>query len=239
MKTLKLSILAIAIVATAQTSYAQTADEVLQKHIEAIGGAKNWDYIKTVKLTGGMSQGGMDISMVQTIVNDKGMRTDITAMGQSGYMIITPTSGWMYMPFAGQTKPEPIPAEQLKMQKDKLNFKSQQLVDKSLIAKTMLEGKDTINSISCHKLKVTNKDGSDQTCYIDCKTFYLIRTEMKVKMGDEEQEVGITYSDFKKQPEGIVFPMTMGTSQGEVKFKTIEVNKTIDETIFKPAIDGK
>jgi outer membrane lipoprotein-sorting protein len=254
MKTLRLSILALAITTTVFSAKAQSADEtlkkkatcspaktesadaVIQKHIDAVGGSKNWDKIKTVKLTGGINQGGMEITMVQTIANNKGMRLDISAMGQNGYMIVTPNEGWMYMPFAGQTKPEPIPADQLKIQKGNLDFKSNQLVDKSLIAKSSMDGMDTINSIPCYKLKVTGNDGNDQVCYIDAKTYYLVRTEVKI----QDQEMSITYSDFKKQPEGIIFPMTMATAQGDIKYKSIEINKPIDDKVFtKPADAGK
>ncbi len=240
MKVLKLSMVAIAIAVTGCTAYAQTADEVIQKHIDAVGGCNAWDKIKSVKLTGSINQGGMELTMAQTIVNDKGSRTDISAMGQNGYMIITPTEGWMYMPFGGQTKPEPIPMDQLKSQQDKLNFKNSQLVDKGHIAKSSLEGRDTINKTPCFKLKITDKDGSEQTCFIDAKTYYLVRTEMKMNLQGDEQELSITYSDFKKQPEGITVPMTYGTAQGELKFKSIEINKTYSDGLFKPAAsDGK
>lgn len=226
--------MALAISATALTSFAQTADQIIQKHIEAIGGTKNWDKIKTVKLVGAMSAQGMEIPVTQTIVNDKATRTDITAMGQTGYIIMTPTKGWQFMPFTGQTAPQEIPADQLKTNKSQLNYKNMQMVDKSLISKATLEGNDTINSVNCFKLKVTNKEGNEITCYFDAATYYLVRQETKVKVQDDEQEVGISYSNFKKQPEGIVIPMTMGTPQGDITFKSVEFNKPVDDKIFKP-----
>ena len=228
--------MAVAIAGMSLATYAQTADEVLQKHIDAIGGKANWDKIKSLKMTGTMSQGGMDISMTQTTVNDKGMRMDISAMGQNGFMIITPTEGWQYMPFAGQTKPEAFPEEAVKMMKDQLNVKNTFLADKSLYTNLALDGQDTINSVACYKLKVTAKNGQNMVCYIDSKTYYVVRTEAKIKMGDsaEEQEMSNNYSDFKKQPSGIVLPMTFGSQQGDITFKTVEINKPVAENFFKP-----
>ena len=132
MKALKLSILAAMMLAAgAQTVKAQTADEIIQKHIDAIGGTKNWEKIKSMKMIGSMSVQGMEISMNQTIVNDKGMRMDINAMGMSNFVIVTPKGGWAYMPVQGMTKIDTLPAEQLKMYGNKLNVKSGQLIDKS------------------------------------------------------------------------------------------------------------
>ena len=229
--------MALAICSMAFTAYCQTADEIIQKHIEAIGGIKNWDKVKSVKMTGSMSAQGMEINMTQTIINDKGMRTDVSMMGQNGFMIVTPKAGWMYMPFGGQqTKPEPIPAEQLAMQADQLNYKNMQLVDKSTITKSSLDGQDTINSINCYKVNVTTKAGGDQICYFDAKTYYMLRVEKKVKVQEEETEVAVNFGDFAKQPEGIVVPMSIGSPQGEVTIKSIEINKSSDEKIFIPTV---
>ncbi len=234
MKSIKIVTLATTLFLAGNSLFAQTADEIIQKHIDAVGGKKNWDKVKSIKLTGSVNQGGMEASMSETIINDKGMRMDISAMGQSGYMICTKTEGWMYFPFAGQTSPQTLPADQVKMSQDRLNFNNLQLVNKSIIAKSSLEGKDTIDNVACYKLKVTDNQGNEQTCFIDGSTYYLVRTENKIKMQDEETEIAINYKDFKKQAEGITIPMTISSPQGDLSFKTVEINKATDEKIFKP-----
>lgn len=234
MKSLKLAALAICIAATGFSVYAQTADEVIQKHIDAVGGAKNWEKIKSIKMTGSINQAGMDVDMSQTIVNDKGMRVDMSVNGMAGYVTCTSTEGWLYMPFAGMTEPQKIPDEQLKMSQDRLNFNNLQLADKSFIVKSSMEGKDTIDNVSCFKLKVTGKDGRELVCFIDGNTYYMVKTEAKIKIQDEEQEIAVTYGNFKKQPEGITIPMNWGSPQGDLTFKSVEINKTIDDKIFKP-----
>jgi hypothetical protein len=215
-------------------SFAQNADEIIKKHIEAVGGAKNWDNIKSVKITGSASKRGQEVGMTQTIVNNKGWRLDISAAGQKGYMIATPTEGWIFMPFAGHTAPQPLPAEQLKMMQDKLNFKNDQLADPSAIAMATVDGKDVIEKASCYKLKITSRDGNEFTCYIDEQNYYLKRIERTIKMPDGDQELAITYADFQKQSGGIVYPMSATSNQEEIKYKSVEINKVTDEKIFKP-----
>src|SRR5947209_6610963 len=94
---------------------AQNADEIIGKHIEAMGGTDNWNKINTMKLTGSVSANGMELGMTQTVVNDKGMRADINAMGMNGYTIVTPGEGWMYMPFQPGAKVTPLPSDMLKL----------------------------------------------------------------------------------------------------------------------------
>lgn len=237
MKCLKFSIFAtlVALVAFMSTTNAQTADEIIQKHIDAVGGSKNWDKVKTIKLVGGMNMGGQEIGMSQTVANGKGIRMDISFNGQNGYTIVTPNKGWSFMPFMGQTTVQELPTDQLKDEIEKLNVKYFAQADKSFFPKSELLGKDTINKVACYKIKVTEKDGGESTCYFDANTHFLIREEKKVKVQDEEQVMGIDFSNYQKQKEGISIPMTMSPAgQGEITFKSVEINKAIDDKIFAP-----
>lgn len=246
MKAIKLIPIAIGTalitIAGMTTVKAQTADEIIQKHIDAIGGTANWDKIKSMKKVGSMSMQGMEIGFSLTVVNDKGMRTDISAMGMNGYVILTPKEGWMYMPFQpGMDKVTPMPADQIKAAQSQLNVKADQLLDKSSITKSEYVGKDTVNNIACLKVKITDKDGNEQTAFFDASTYYIVHAERKVKVQDEDQDVAINYSNFQKQPEGIVIPMTVTSpmGQGDITFKSVEINKSVDDSIFKPGAEDK
>jgi len=221
------------------TVKAQNGDDIIQKHIDAVGGSDNWGKVNTMKLSGAMNVQGMDISMTQTVVNDKGMRMDISAMGINGYTIITPTEGWIYMPFQGMDKVTPLPADELQSSKEKMDVKNIQLVDKSKIAKCEYMGNDTINNAGCYKVMVTDKQGNSQIAFFDATNYYLVRTVNKIKMQNEEQELAVNFSNFQKLPEGITVPMTWGTEQGDINFKSIEINKPYSDSLFKPDVEVK
>lgn len=218
---------------------AQNANDIIEKHVAAMGGSANWDKIKSIKMVGSMSVQGMEIGFTETIVDKKAMRNDINAMGQAGYSIITTTEGWMYLPFTGADKVTPMPAEQVKMAQEQLNIKTGKFIDKSKIDKAEYLGRDTVNKIGCFKLKITEKDGNVKTNFIDASTYYLVRMEAKMMIKDQEQEMTFNFSDFKKQPEGITIPMTVSSPLGgDVNFKSVEINKPVDESIFKPSADA-
>ena len=234
MKALKLSILAAVIVCGISTVKAQTADEIMEKHQKAIGSVEAWNNIKTVKMEGTMSIQGNDINITQTMALGKAMRTDLNAMGMNFYQIVTKTKGWMYMP--GMEKVDTMKPEMLKAFQAQLELKGKELLSyKENGTKAEYLGKDTLNKVVCYKLKFTDKDGNESTSFFDATTYYLMRTESKVKQKDEEeQEVAIGYDNYKKMDEGVVMPMTITPMGNEINFKSIELNKPVDDKIFMP-----
>ena len=93
---------------------AQTADEIISKHIEARGGIEKIKAIQTMTMHGSMVQGGVDVEMKYYYVQGKAIKVEFTAAGQSGYNIVTDKMGWTFNPFAGQSAAEEMPAEQIK-----------------------------------------------------------------------------------------------------------------------------
>ncbi len=217
------------------TSYAQKAEDIIQKHLAAIGGEDAWKKLNTLRMEGGMKANGVDVSVVINSVNMKGTRQDITVMGMSGYTITTDKEGWMYMPFGGQTAPEAMTPDQVKQGKYKLDLQGDFVDYKSKGTKVEFVGKDEVEGTEVFKLKVTHKDSTEKTVFMDASNYYLIREVDKFVADGKEMEVAIDFSNFQKQPNGIVFAMTMGVPQGEVNFTKVEVNVKVDDAIFKPS----
>ncbi len=229
------SIIACAVMFATTNVIAQDADEIMKKHEQAIGGAKSWDKINTMVLKGNISQSGMDIPIVQTIMIGKAMRTDITFMGKSGFRILTTTEGWQYLPFMGAAKLDTMKPDMVAKSQKQLSIKEQQMMDyKAKGIKIEYIGKDTVSSFACHKLKFIDKNGDESFAYIDCENYYLMRSETKIKKDDEEQEVAVIFKNYKKFDDGIVFPMIINAEGVDVVFSSIDINKPVDESIFKP-----
>lgn len=236
MKNLKSTILTAAMLIAGIAANAQSADEIFKKHYDAMGGDA-WNKITSLKTVGTASGQGMEIGMTNTFVNNKAMRSDITMMGTSGYQIITTTEGWSFMPAMGQTAPEAMKADEVKSSQDKLDIKASNNVDiKSSIAKAEAQGKEKVNDVDCYKVKVTGKDNEEQTMYFDANTFYLVCVKAKADVQGQSVDVIQNYSDFKKLDGGIVMPMKIDMGmQGSLTWTNVEVNKPVDESIFKPS----
>ena len=235
MKFLKTTVLALSMIAGSVATYAQSAEEIVAKHIEAIGGADKWKAITAMKATGAISMQGMDIPVGITIVQKKGWRLDLTIMGMNNYQIITDKEGWVYFPVQQQQKPEPMTAEQVKESQDQLDIQGEFIDYKTKGKKIEFVGKDDMEGTEVLKVKVTDKDGTEKTVFFDPASYYVLREVQKIKADGKEDESIVSFSNYKKLSEGIVYPMTIESPQGPVTFSSVEINPKIDASVFSPS----
>jgi len=216
-------------------SFAQTADEIVNKYLVAIGGADAWKKINSMVTTGTLKLQSADIGMSQTVLNGKGSRQDISAMGMNGYNIVTPSAGWKFMPFQGQKVAEPLTADDLKESQDELDVQGTLIDYKAKGHAIEYLGTDDVEGVDAFKLKETLKSGKTETIFIDPKTYYIIRVISKQKANGKEVDVTTNLSNYQKLPEGIMMPLSIGLPFGEMKITKVEINKPIDENVFKPS----
>lgn len=225
-------IIAIATAIFSFSTYAQTVDQIISKHIEAIGGRENWKKIKSLRQESSMKMQGAEIKLVTTQVDKKAFRLDVSAMGMNGYQIMTNTEGWSFMPFQGQTKPEPMTADDVKISQDQLEIQNDFMTYGEMGKKLEDLGTEEVDGTECFKLKLTDKEGSETTYYIDQSNYFLVKESSKMTANGQEMENVVTYSNYEKTAEGIFFPKNIVSMQGAMEITKIEVNPVIDETIF-------
>lgn len=107
----------IALVAIPTFSFAQTADEVIDKHIAALGGADKIAAVKTMEQEQTMSVQGMDIVAKAAYVVGKSVRSDVSVMGQQITNVVDGDKGWTINPMMGGTTPKDLTAEEMKLAK--------------------------------------------------------------------------------------------------------------------------
>lgn len=209
---------------------AQSADDIITNYINALGGPEKLSALKTIKMTGSLTVQGMGIEVTVTASHGIGSRTDINVPGMGeGFQIYTPSKGWSYLPFQGQTSVEEMTEDQLKGGQTQLDLQGQLYNYKEKGNTVELLGKETVDGMDCYKLKVQLAYGRINTFFIDSKNYYRVRTIATV----EGKEIETNYSNFKKTEDGYVYPFSQSNPNGTIEFSTIEVNKPVDVTIFK------
>ena len=235
MKLIRTSAIAIVAMLVSVFTFAQTAEEIVTKHIEAIGGAAAWKKVNSIYYEGKITVQGAEVSVTLTAVHGKGVRQNISVMGMTGYQIVTPTAGWNFMPFQGQAAPEAMTADQLKESADDLDVQGKLVDYKSKGHTVEYLGKDDVEGTECFKLKITSKAGNVETVFIDPKSYYIVRSVAKKTANGQENDVQTDLSNYKKLPEGIVVPFSIKLTEGELVISKAEVNKQVDESTFKPS----
>lgn len=216
----------------AQFTQAQTVDDVINKHVAALGGKEKLSKIQNVVMEGSLNIQGTEISLTVTQVHNKLNRQDITAMGMHGFDMMTDTEGWQYMPFQGMQKPEPKTADEVKKSQSDLDIAGP-LVDYAAKGhKAELLGKEDVEGTECYKIKVTLAAGKEVTFFIDPTSNMIIRTKETRKFNGQDTELQTDFSDYK-EVEGVKMPFSITQQFGTVLFSSIKVNQTIPESAYK------
>lgn len=221
---------------TSMTVGAQTADDIVAKNIEAMGGAAKIATLISVKKTGTMSAQGQDFPVTMTINHMKGFRIDFEIMGTSNYQLITPTKSSTFMPIQQMTEPKISTEEESKAQQGALDIHSALYDYKTKGTTVELVGDDKVDGADVYKLKVTPTSGKTSFYLIDKKSNRVVKTISKGKGPDGiEMDIETPYGDYKQNADGYWFAYTTALQNGMVSitYDKIESNIKIDENIFK------
>lgn len=216
-----------------QFAQAQTADDVIDKYLAAMGGKEKLLSLNSARFTGSMSIQGTDVSITVTKLQMMGSRTDIEVMGTSNYQIVTPTKGMVFMPVQGMSAPEEMPEAQFKSGQIQLDIQSALLNYKEKGSTVELLATEKVDGEDNFKLKITFKNGLVTNYFIGSKNYRINKTTGKRTINGEEMEVSTSYSNYKQNADGYWFSYTNGTIQGEINYDKIETNIKVDESIFK------
>lgn len=215
---------------------AQTADEIVNKHIAAIGGKQVINSIKSIVTDADLSVMGSTLTSKTTVVVGKGFRNDADYNGQIITQVVTPTGGWMLNPLAGQTSPEAMSEEQVKASQSAFDVGGDLFDYQGKGSKIELAGTEKIGDVNAIKIKLTNKEGKETLFFLDPATHYILQRETTANINGQDVTSTAIFSNYKKTSSGYVIPYTTVTSQGfeiTVEITKVEFNKEIDPAIFK------
>lgn len=218
---------------------AQTAEELIAKHIAATGGDK-LAKVASMKNEAKISADGapnMTIEMSMTIVRDKAIRMDVAVMGMTQSSAITGDKGWSTNPFAGKTDPEPMTPDQVKSMQEMTDVDGALVGYKEKGYTVEYVGTEDVDGTETQKIKVDKGNKKVEYCFFDPATYYQIKSIQVEEVDGKQVESATVYSNFKTQ-DGIVFPFTMQQANPMMGNSTITItavtlNPTVDEKIFE------
>lgn len=215
------------------TARAQSVDEIVSKHLTALGGKSLIAGIKTVVVESSVDVMGTEAPSTTYIMNGKGYKSEVDFNGVKIIQCVTDSGGWTINPMAGSTTATPLPEEQARAQKSQLQVGGPLFDYATNGSKVELIGKDSSN----YKLRLTTKDGFEVTYFIDMKTYLINKAINKMSAGGQDLETTITFADYKKTDYGYVMPYSQSIVLPQVTLaitnKKIDINKEIDPAIFK------
>ncbi len=232
-------LLLVAIAIGSQISFAQTADEIVNKYLAAIGGKENLAKLKTLKLNCSVEFApGMKAPITMYYINNECMRVEVEVQGMKILSAVEGDSGWSINPMSGKKDAERMNADEIKESKEQMDLTGALFNYKEKGHTVELIGKDDMEGTEVYKLKISKKNGDLEYDYIDATTFLKLKETTTHKFNDKEVSGDVLLSDYRKAGD-IMFPFAMenrqaGESQGQALIVgSVEVNPTIDRSIFK------
>jgi hypothetical protein len=219
-------------------SRAQTAEELVNKNIQAKGGIDKMKAIKSVRMTGKFDGGG-GFTAAQSQENQRPnlVRETFSLQGMTQVAAYDGATGWQIQPFGGHKDPQLMGEDDVKDLLLDADFDGP-LVDYKEKGNTVeFLGHDVVDGDDALRLKVTLKDGDIIYYYLDPDTFLEIRKEVQEFVRGSVRETVVDLGSYKPVA-GVMFPFTI--AQGSkanpgaqtTTFQKIEVNVPINPADF-------
>lgn len=225
-----------AVFLSASVATAQSVDDIINKHVEAMGGAAALSQFKSLRMEATMQVMGMEIETKTTIVHQRGYHSETEVQGMKIVQAIDGNKGWMINPMMGQTTAQALPEEAVSSMSNQIDLTGMyKYAEKGI--KAELVGEESVEGEPAYILTLTLPAGGKVANYISKNSYYVIKTVVKTVVEGQEIETKVSQSNFKKV-NGITYPFTSQIETpampGAVTMlvKNIEVNGAVDEAIF-------
>jgi len=209
-----------------------TAEKVIAKYIEAIGGEKKVKELKSLKMTLKASIQGAELIMSSSKKSPGKSITEISVQGNVMQKSIIDGKDVVQIAM-GQKAPLDLAT------KEKELFEANLIPEIMLTAsnvKVVLKGVENVDGKEAFIVEYNFPAGEKSTHYFDKETGLKIQTVEVAKTPQGEVAVPTKLQNYK-EVNGIKFPHTISVSQGPMNFKfeasSVEVNPSIDDSIFK------
>jgi outer membrane lipoprotein-sorting protein len=237
-RTTSLYVLALLLISfLAIPAKSQSAPDILQKMIDAMGGRKALEKIKDTTISGSMELTQMGLSATITVYQKEPnkSRFDIEVMG----MVITQASdgetAWATNPQTGMT--EEMSEQQAEYMKRQSLGNAVFLDPKKMGITFSYKGKENIEGKDYLVLEQTYADGYKSTLYIDPDTYLAFKGKgLTLNNMGVEIEAETFFSDYKKV-EGIMTAHTLVSYQDGEEFMMMTVtdikfNSVLEDSLF-------
>ena len=218
--------------------HAQTADELVNKNIEAKGGFEKIRAIHSIRMTGKLEGGGgFTATISQENERPNLVRETFSLQGMTAITAYDGATGWQIQPFEGHKDPQYLGEDDLRDLLLDADFDGP-LVDYKAKGNTVeFMGHDEVDGDDALRLKVTQKNGDIIYYFLDPDTYLEIRKEVQEFIRGAVHESVIEMGSYKPVA-GVMYPYSL--SQGSkanpaaqtTTIEKIEVNVPLEQSEF-------
>jgi hypothetical protein len=220
-----------------------TAQSLLDKNLEARGGAQALSAVKSIQFNGKMIFPG-DFELAYAEIRSRGGGDGIEARMEGVVQGLTYIQGydgqtaWRINPFQGRKDPETMSADEARSMADSSRLAGVLQDARSDGSTVTYLGREDFDGTPAYKLKVAQKDGDEFTYLLDPDTYLEIKVTETRKIRGAPQTTETELGDYEKVG-GVYFPMSVESwPQGQsnqrqrVIIESASINPAVAPALF-------
>lgn len=218
---------------------AQTADDIIAKYIQTVGGMARIQAVQTLRRTGRFTgSGGFEAVVVQENKRPNSVRQEFSLQGMTAITAYDGTTGWKIEPWQGKKDPEALSEEGMRDITEESDIDGPLINYQQKGNRVEFVGMEQVEGTDAFKLKVTLANGDVRYYYLDTDYYVPIRIETKRMIRGAEQEFETSLGDYKEVA-GWYLPHSFETGargspdKSKITFEKIEANVSIDDRRFQ------
>ncbi len=219
---------------------AQTADELVAKYVDALGGAAAVNAINSVQFEGEMRfPGDFKLTYKEVRAKEKGAsRTEAALQGLTLTQAYDGQSGWRINPFQGRKDAETMSADEARSVADNGSIAGPLVNAKAEGSTVTYLGREDFDGTDTYKLKVAQKDGDEFVYLLEPETMLPIKVTETRRIRGSQQVSETELGDYEKVA-GVYFPMSIESWQDgqsnqrqRISIAKAEANVPVTATLF-------
>ena len=220
---------------------AQTADEIISKYVQYIGGVQNWSTVKTIVTSGTYNYSGVVFPFTSYSKAPNLYKYIVTSNGKSFEQAFDGKEGWKIDGFKDEAQKKILTgrAATAMMNEADVELESALIDYNKKGSNAVAEGLDSVNQQPCFKIKFTRNNSDTERYFFSTKNFELLKKQTVSKNEELDNSlIDIFYSDYR-EVDGIKMPFKTTTKVGDqtilvIVIEKANLNEPVSDDAFKP-----
>ncbi len=215
--------------------FSQSAAEIIDKHIAAMGGLENINRINSIRITSRYISDTVNIPSTLIVKGKDKIRIELEIAGKNFIQACNGNSGWFFNPFVDSTGVEKMDKEDLADIRDDGQWEGKLVNYKEKGSTAELLDSEDKGSV---KIKLTDINGKETLFYLDANTYLINKQVTKFNIEKKEVTQEVFPEDYRANG-GVMFAMKSKTKLSNDKviqdriIDKIEINIHVEDAIFE------
>jgi len=210
-----------------------SVDDIVNKHLEAMGGLDRLKDIQTMKKVAKVTMQGRDATTTMYFKRPNLSRQEVMVDGKLVINAFDGTTPWIINPLAGFTRPVIVSGARAATIREDSSFDSPLVEYKFRGTLIDYVGREPLGEGEVHHLRVTSAGRQVRHLYLDATTYL----EMKLSADVEGAKLDQLSSDYR-DVEGVkvahhLKTLVNGSVQAELRLESVEFNLPLETALFR------